>query len=272
MNNPGGCILNESSTNAFRRMAIAAGAMSAAVGIEFARPASIDPRSWSKLRNQSSEGSCNGHAVTAAQEQCCYASTGEFRQFSPDYAYYKAQKFDGIRGDSGSTVSGAMRVAKELGAILETMMPYTPRYNPGDIPINADDYASQYRVATAAELKSYADVVNWLGKGFGGVWWGTSWSPQLGGDGYVRSWGGGGGGHATALMGYGGPEDSDGLPEFLWLKNSWGPSFGLDGWCKLTRKAFEQALRNQWTVVAGISDMVQLKPRQVDWRKASVFQ
>lgn len=267
----GGCILSDESRAQFEAMAIPAGRLAMALGVEFARPSSIDPRAWSKIRNQQSEGSCNGHAVTAAQECCHHAATGEFRQFSPDFAYYRAQAFDGIRGDRGSTVSGAVRVAREIGAIHEELMPYTPAYNPGEVPINANALAAPYRVATAADLKSYADIVAWIGKGMGGVWWGCGWSVTPDSQGYIRRWSIGQGGHATGLLGYGGGEDSDGLPEYLWLKNSWGEAWGAGGWAKVTRRAIEDALRDRWTVVAGISDMVDLKPRLVDWRKASVF-
>ncbi len=267
----GGCILNDDSRAKFEAMAMHADHLARALGIEFARPAVIDPRSWSTMRNQSSEGSCNGHASAAAQEQCHFAQTHDFRQFSPDFMYYRAQQFDGLRGDVGSTVSGAVRVAHEIGALLEERMPYTPRYNPGDVPINANAEAAPFKIATVADLKTYRDIVEWIGKGFGGVWWGCSWNVTPDGQGYIRRWSTGGGGHATALLGYGGPVDADGLPEFVWLKNSWGTSFGLSGWAKVTRRAIEDALRQQYTEVAGISDMPSLKPRVVDWRKASVF-
>lgn len=237
---------------------------------DFERPKEIDPRTWFEIRNQANEGSCNGHASVAACEQVAKAS-GQPQRFSPDAMYYLAQQEDGIRGDSGSTISGALKVCLEVGPILEANMPYTPRYNPTDVPLNYRELAAPYKLGSGATLKTYRDVVEWLGRGFGGTWWGVRWGINPSGSGEVRQWSFGGGGHAVALMGYGGTVDSDGLPAYLWLANSWGRTWGASGWAKLYRKAFEQAAADRWTVIAGVSDMPNLVPRVVDWSKASVF-
>jgi C1A family cysteine protease len=266
----GGYLFHHERQDDLFRLTMNRGDFVSLLAASFLRPAEIDPRVWFAIRNQQNEGSCNGHAAAAACEMAAKAS-GQPQRFSPDAMYYLAQQNDGIRGDAGSTVSGALQVCLEVGPILEANMPYTPRYNPTDLPRNYRELAAPYRLGKGAILKNYREVVEWLGRGFGGVWWGNRWGINPGSSGEVTRWSFGNGGHATALLGYGGSTDGDGLPAYLWLANSWGTTWGLGGWAKVHRAAFEQALTDRWTVVAGVSDMPNLKPRTVDWSKESVF-
>jgi hypothetical protein len=268
---PGGYRIDLENRTALQAMCLTPTALTAALSQTFSRPAEIDPRPWFKIRNQSSEGSCQGHAQAAAGEQVYYCQAGKAIRFSSDAAYYLAQKQDNITGDRGSTISGGMKVAKTIGHLEEQYMPYTPKYNPGDIPPNYANLMGPYKVQTAATLTTFAQIVDWLAQGIGGVWWGTSWSVQPNSRGEITRWSNGGGGHATALMGYTAETESDGYPKWLWLANSWGTAWGIEGWAKVHRDAVNDALRQQYTVVAGISDMKDIKPRKVDWRKENVF-
>jgi C1A family cysteine protease len=252
------------------QLALPANAMAAALAMTFTRPREIDPRKRSIVRNQLQEGSCQGHAVAAAAEVCYLAATGETIQFSPDWAYYQSQAHDGIHGDHGSTISGGLWMAKQIGNLPEKHMPYSPRYNPGDMPRDGKRIAAEFVVRTGALLATFEQVVDWLARGYGGVWYGALWDVEPDAQGFIRRWRTGRGGHANALLGYGAEVDSDGYPSWLWNKNSWGTSWGLGGWAKLTREGFAGMIA-AGGIVAGISDMDQLQPRTVDWEKSSVF-
>lgn len=267
----GGWLYEMEDLDALKAGQIEPAMMSTADSILFARPKKLDPRPFSPMENQSSQGACQGFAITAAGGLCYYGKTGEWKRFSADAAYYLTQQIDGIRGDSGSTITGGMKMATNIGFLPEEAMPYTAAYDPQRIPRDYKEIAAPFRVKNYKVLSSYAEVVEWIGRGYGGVSWGIRWAVSLDSNGFMQWGGGGGGGHANAILGYDGQEDSDGLPEYLIDKNSWGDWGPLHGWCLVRRSTFEKILRDQYTVVVGISDMEDVKPRVIDWVKDSVF-
>lgn len=228
-----------------------------------ARPREMSSRSKVAVKNQQSEGACNGFATRAALRLCA-AFGGSDIDFSGDGMYYAIQQRDRISGDRGSTVAGGLWVASNIGGIPDSAMPETPRYDPQRLPVNYKDLASPYKVRNAAILKTYREIVEWLGKGYGGVWYGCLWGFSFSG-GQATGWRASGGGHATAIDGYGGQEDSDGLPAWLDCLNSWGTNFGDRGRYRVSRSIMERVLRDGYTVVAGISDMENVKPRRINW-------
>lgn len=249
-------------------MASSPQALQEALGADFEMPDEIDPRPWSKVRSQGQEGSCQGHMLAAEGEFCAYVASGKFQPFSPDYAYYETQRHDGLLGhDQGSTIAGGIWVAKNLGFLPEANMPYTDAYNPNQIPKNANDVAAAFKVASVGFFDKWEDVCRWIGKGLGAAGDGILWTIQPDGNGDVKSYRAArnAGGHATAYLGYGGPKDSDGMPAFLWKKNSWGTGWGLNGWARVYRSAWEQIVGYQYNVCAGVSDMSQLQPRKHPW-------
>ena len=244
----------------------------ACTSVSMDRPKEIDPRPWSPMRNQSNEGSCQGHAIAAAGEGCYYVGTKQFQPFSPDLAYYLTQQIDGIRGDRGSTIAGGMKMAATIGFAPESFMPYTPKYNPQDIPSDYKEVCAPNKVNKYTVIKTFQQAFDWISLGLGFISYGLAWNVSISNTG-VMSWSpGGGGGHANAIMGYGANRDSDGLPDFLWGKNSWGDWEVLRGWYKITRSTFEKFARDRNTVIVGISDMSTPKPRKINFLEKSVIQ
>lgn len=238
------------------------------------RPKELDPRKWSPVRNQGQEGSCQGHAITAAGEGCYHVRTGEFQPFSPDAAYYLTQQVDGIRGDRGSTISGGMKVANTVGFCPEKEMPYSDRYNPQDLPKNIKEICAPFKVSKHklfdTSTSPFQQAFDWISLGLGFVSFGIMWNVSVDNDGYIKWNPGGGGGHANAIMGYG-PLQNDGLPEYLWGKNSWGAWGPLKGWYKIKRSVMERWSQDRFTVTVGISDMENVKPRKISFVNNSVM-
>lgn len=244
-------------------------AVVAATG-DIERPPVVDPRPWFNVRNQGQEGSCQGHSITAAGEHCFrVASNGEVIRFSPDVAYYETQRIDGLLGaDNGSTIAGGMKMARNLGFCPEHHMPYSDRYNPGALPKNLAELCGPYKIKKFKIFEGpdyFAETVEWIGLGLGGVSYGIDWGVRLDSLG-VASWSpSNGGGHANACLGYTGPVDADGLPQLLIAVNSWGDWGPLKGWYLWRRAEFNKVMAHKWSVIVGISDMDDVKPRKIDW-------
>lgn len=247
-------------------------------------PLRVDPRKsplaekgWLKVENQGQIGSCQGQSLTECAEFCWATATGgNVIQLSRMYAYLRSQQFDDIRGDSGSTLSGGTKTAKE-GICLEAIGPYTSSY-PGWnwITQAMTENAKNYKLKTHSVIRSADEVRQYIGSGIGIVQIGIAWNSTMTPDsrGCIRRWSPGGGGHAIVLCGYLPDSDVGAQSSKGWwalLKNSWGSRWGVGGYAYVDPNAINQMLSHQWTVMIGRSDMEVPGPRNIDWVKESVF-
>lgn len=279
--NETGWLFDREDLIAIDKMSMPDGELRMAFAGDVEIPPVIDLRQYIPRRSQGGEGSCQGHAQTFATEVVHYLKSGEFKRFSPDAAYYWAQAYDGIRTDSGSTITGGMKVALEIGSLEERYMPYSDSYSPGSVPKDAKEKAAQFKVAKASRLRTYRELVEWWARGFGGTWWGIPWGGlQESKPGWITRFNPGRGAHAIGIGMWGeiGGEpvkmESDGLPAWLWTANSHTRNqqeVSIHGFCRWTRDAVEQALEHQYTILVGVTDMDQVKPREWDFAKNSVF-
>jgi hypothetical protein len=239
-------------------------------------PAKIDPRSALKVENQGPIGSCQGHALTTCMEFCLYvASGGDKTQLSRGFAYLMSQKFDGISGDSGSTLSGGWKVASQSGCCREEVYPYFgsyPRNGWRDIPAKAFEDAPHYKLRGHVAIESEEQARLGVAAGLGiieiGIAWGSAMTPDA--KGCIKSFKPGGGGHAIVLAGWV-PDDEVGAESgagYWWLLgNSWGERWGRDGWAYVAPKAVSQMLQHRWTTMQLLTDMHTIQPRKVDWQR-----
>jgi C1A family cysteine protease len=234
--------------------------------------ATFDPRKVMRVENQGSQGACQGHAISSVVEWChCIATGNAGLQLSRAYGYYETQRLDGIRGDRGSTISGGVKLAMGAGIPEEKFWPYPRGYNsrrPKDFESCLKN-AKQYRIKTKRRITTYEGARAFLGSGQGGITIGIGWSSRVMSKAVVESFKSGGGGHAICLMSLSKRKDRAGDP-FLWMCNSWGTRWGNGGWSEWSPKAVRQILASGRTTAIGLSDMVNVKPREftlADWKK-----
>jgi len=238
----------------------------------FASPVEVRPDlgdNAHRLENQSSMGSCQGHAIASCVEQLNTIATGGDRtQLSNIFAYIASQKITGSQlfgRDSGSTISSGVELATGNGICPESLAPYPqpvryPNANERKKILSSENYAAgePYKIRSSVGVKTYEDAVNWIGGG-GAISLGISWPPQMrtiNGRKTAVAAANGGGGHAIAGLGY----KKNGNIIFANSHNYW-----LD----ITPDAFSQMLRHRWTVAIGLSDMANPVPRDLSYLKKS---
>jgi hypothetical protein len=247
-------------------------------------PVSVDPRKsslyangWMASVSQLSIGACQGNALAACMEYCYPLVSGDkIEEFSRMHAYIASQIHDGIRGDSGSTLSGGTKAGRE-GICRESVGPYPSRYPGwGYITQAMKDDGKNYQIKSHSILKSADDVKQYIGSGIGIVQIGIAWNSTMTPDanGCIRSWRPGGGGHSVVIAGYA-PDSEIGVQSssgyWFLLLNSWGRSWGKNGWAYVDPRAVNQMIGHSWSTFIGRSDMGEPSSRDIDWTKESIF-
>ena len=189
------------------------------------------------ILNQGNVGSCQGHALAGIFSICYFLATGRREHFSRACGYYIAQRYDGINGDNGSTLSGGNKVATEHGMCLEKDWPYTGRYEPRE-PTGLNYL---YKLKRSKPLRTLELVKEWRDAGLPiqtGMSWGNAADREV-----VDNWSPGGGGHSTVFW----QRTPGGNTRML---NSWG-SWMADGMNEWSDNAITQLLRHSWTELIG---------------------
>jgi C1A family cysteine protease len=230
-------------------------------------PERVDPRQsdlyksgWLKVENQGAIGSCQGASLTNCMEFCYGISTGKFLELSKMHAYLKSQRFDGIVGDRGSTLSGGTKAAR-AGVCREAIAPY-PRAYPGAswvTPAMEED-GKNYILRSHTNINNSLEAKEFIASGKGLVQAGTMWGNEMTPDsrGVIKSFSGrSGGGHAWVLLGYVPDEDvgsshRDGY--YFVLRNTWG-NWGDKGDAYVPPSVLDQMIRHNFSVFIGRSDM-----------------
>lgn len=236
----------------------------------FANPEEVRPDKGAnqhQLENQSSMGSCQGHAIASCVEQLNMIATGGDRtQLSNIFAYIASQEITGSQlsgRDSGSTISAGVELATGNGIPPESLVPYPnpvryPNSRARQAILKKSHYlaGAPYKIRSSVAIKSHQNAIDWIGGG-GVISLGISWAPPMktiNGRRTAVGAANGGGGHAICVMGY----DKNGN---LIVANS------HNYWMSITPKAFDQMLRHRWTVAIGVSDMANPVPRDMSQLK-----
>lgn len=199
-----------------------------------------DARGAVRVLDQGQQGSCQGHSLAQAFSVCYFLVTGRYLAFSRAAGYYLSQKFDNIRGDQGSTLSGGNKVATQHGMCLEEEWSYPSRYTPAQPP----GIQFRFKLATSRPMRTIGEMQEWIESGLP-IQTGLSWNDSCNQE-VVDNWRSGGGGHSTLFWLTTGTNG-----ELVNNINSWGGDWNGDGQHKWTWQSIERALRHSWTTFIG---------------------
>lgn len=230
----------------------------------FTPPAERDPREWFDMHDQGQMNGCQGNSLADAVDFCYYLETGEETNTSRAFAYLESQREDGLLGsDGGSTLDGGTKAAAR-GLPLEQTFPYSDNYRTilskykSERAAIVSDESSLCKTLGEVPLTTEEDCFKFLSTGSGVIQIGILWGLPDAWE--ITSYRAGGGGHAVLIPGYLKVDGWPGQRGYL-LKNSWGPSWGQDGWAIVHPKAITQMLAAQFAVFIGRSAPKAPKPK-----------
>lgn len=193
-----------------------------------------------KIENQLHIGSCTGCSSTSALE----IAIGTKRPFSKLMAYYLAREQRGtIHEDSGASIRNVMKGIADNGVAYEETHPYVPER------FQERPSAQAYQEARALvdrmwgfeylRLHSLNDIKGALAAGYP-VTFGFA-TPEVFSSPYFNNFlrfptsqDKIEGGHAVVAVGY----DDRGPDKFVWVRNSWGKEWGINGYFKMSQDWF----------------------------------
>lgn len=196
--------------------------------------------------SQGSRGTCTIFVITSLLEFEYARATGTFVRFSPEYLNWAANMFNGDQID-GSNFEQAVGGAKKYGICKEELMPYQPQYT-APVPSYAarsdgetrknnieieDVWIRPLKPQVGMTEEELTDIKRQISAGHpvavgcrfyykedkNGIMVVPSCSP----DDPIF------GGHSIFLVGFQ-DNDTNGKTGYFILKNSWGPSFGHNGY------------------------------------------
>lgn len=212
------------------------------------------------IEDQGNLGSCTGNASTSAME-----IVTKIPALSRLFAYYNGRALEGtVKEDAGAMIRDVVKGIGKYGVSTEPLWPYDISKFAKKPPTKA--YSNG--VANRSKISSYNRVLDLNGLktalaqglpvifGFSVPQYfeeqrvaETGWVPFPQPTDPII------GGHAVLAVGY--DERPSATPEaFVWVRNSWGPNWGIQGYFKMPYQWFQSSLRltdDMWTIVpAGV--------------------
>ena len=220
-------------------------------------PAKVDPLgSGNIVENQGQLGSCTGHACTTALE----IVTGS-KQLSRMMAYYNGRLFEGTtKIDAGAYLRDVIKGFIRYGVAPEVFWPYVTTEFARVPSAAAYKQGLQIipRVLSYQSIGSLIEFKTALAHGLPVVFGfavpqsfvstetaRTGWAQYPSATDRII------GGHAVTAIGY---DDTASTP-YVWVRNSWGPNWGINGNFKMPYKWFENINQNL------VSDCWVIKPK-----------
>lgn len=220
-------------------------------------PPRVDLRpGCSPVEDQGHIGSCTANAIVGAVE-LKQRKAGRQDEFSRLFVYYNARRLRGREGrDCGAPIGDGMAALLAHGVPPERAWPYAP-----DKVTVAPDPAAYDQAMTEpgveyARVEGLEHIKGSLARGFPVVFAislpescydqaaASGVMPAPGADDVLRVQTRHGR-HAMLLVGY------DANDHFFRIRNSWGPKWGEDGYCRLSIDTFQQAVAPDSTWILG---------------------
>ena len=202
-------------------------------------------------RDQGQEGCCSGFATAALREVSLAVLKGSltYPALAPAYLYARTRMTEGtFPQDSGATIVDEVNTLENYGACPESVLPYTQ--NPAEAPTPAADVAAvPFRSGTPAQLdfSTPSSIEAVLAQKQAVVFGMSVYQSfeQTGTDGLVpvpdTDHEACLGGHAMLIVGY------DRSKQLFTVRNSWGTSWGDNGYCYLPYRMLDQFME-AWTI------------------------
>lgn len=196
-------------------------------------PLAVDPFTGSRVENQGDLGSCTGHASTTALE----IVTRSAIQLSRLMAYYNGRAIEGnTRSDAGCEIRDVVKGLMKYGVARESLWPYkVDRFRTKPTPkAYADAFAGLRAGMSYQRLSTLTEVQIALASGLP-VIFGFTVPESFESDEVARTgWTqlpmkseASVGGHAVVAIGYDFTRRRH--PPFVWVRNSWGRAWGIEG-------------------------------------------
>jgi C1A family cysteine protease len=209
-------------------------------------PKFINPLgSKSPIEDQGNLGSCTGNAATTALEIALNTPT----QYSRLMAYYNARLLEGsVRYDSGAYIRDVIKGIKMYGVSQERLWPYNISRFAIKPPAAAykDAISVMPKIGTYERLTTLDDIKTALAAGLPAVFGFSVPAYFVGAEvaktGWVRLPTRSDnmiGGHAVTAIGY----DERAPDPYVWVRNSWGARWGINGNFKMPYGWFTNNLR-----------------------------
>ena len=226
--------------------------------------AKIDNRKFcSPVEDQGDIGSCTAQAVVGLMEYMMRRASGRHIEGSRLFVYKATRNLLGWQGDTGAYLRTAIQSVSTFGVPPEPYYPYIPEMYDEEPSAFLYSFAANYQALNYTRLdphgKSYTQIldnIRWALRGGYGVVFGFSVFNSLGWEadipfpdkdaGDVLQ-----GGHAVMAVGYDDNRECINAPAGAFLiRNSWGPSWGDDGYGYLPYAYIKAGLASDfWTVL-----------------------
>jgi len=224
---------------------------------EEALATSVDLRSkCSPIVDQGNLGCCSSCAIASGLREFKAKAAGNWKALSRLFHYWEERKLEGtISTDSGATISDGMKVLKNIGVCPETDWPYdisTFKNSPTQKDLNdapAYKISSYQRVTSLSLLKAaiaedYPVVIGVAVyasfEGDAATSTGIIPMPDTSTEKLL-------GYHAICCVGYNDNKTADGQTGYVIFRNSWGTSWGAEGYGYLPYAYFNSLVTDMWT-------------------------
>lgn len=219
------------------------------------------------VKHQDGVGACTAFAALAIKE---FYDSKEYNQtidLSEEWLYYKCKEIDGYLGE-GTYPRVAADVLLKQGVCEEKFWPYETQFPPKTRPAaGAELNALQYKISSYAYVPPNLTAVKTALAQNGPLLIGVKvWKNffSIGPTGVVPTPAGEYiGGHAMCVVGY------DDTKQMLEIKNSWGTTFGDNGYVWLPYSLFNSLILGS---LLGFVDIVNIQKHWTDWPNEALIE